>query len=558
MSPRRSLRSRAAATVNRLWRWSCAREASAFENATRDVRDTQRALLAALVRRNEASAFGRDHAFPEIRTLDDFRHRVPIRDFDAHSPYLDRLAAGERHVLTSEPVRCLQPTSGSTRASKLVPYTASLRAEFQRAIAVWVHDLFTSYPRLADGVSYWSISPVAIAQSQTISGTRIGFEDDVEYLDIVSRALAPIALAAPSALRHIADLRTFRRATLACLIASRDLSLVSVWSPTFFSLLLDELDSSAAEVAEAVETGRVGPLGPMDPAVATALERRLRAQRGRAELLRAVVSGGIDGDGLRRLWPRLGLLSCWADANAAGPARELEGRLPWCTMQPKGLVATEGFVSIPRVGYDGAALAIRSHVFELEPAGEAGATVEPHEAEPGRVYGVIVTTGGGLYRYRLGDLVEVVGRLGSCPLVRFVGRGDRVSDWSGEKLNERHVAEAIGRLLPRPAAFCLVSCERFGPERAYVLFLDEDEHDPATVADLGGSLDAAFRENFHYAYCRDLGQLGPARVLLVPGASRRYLEARCADGARLGDVKPPLLEQTEGWLERLRITSPPR
>ena len=92
MSPRRALRARAAATVNRLWRRSCAGEARAFAHATRDVRATQRALLAALVRRNATSAFGRDHAFGEIQTLEEFKRRVPVRDYDAHAAYLDRIA----------------------------------------------------------------------------------------------------------------------------------------------------------------------------------------------------------------------------------------------------------------------------------------------------------------------------------------------------------------------------------------------------------------------------------------------------------------------------------
>jgi len=36
-----------------------------------------------------------------------------------------------------------------------------------------------------------------------------------------------------------------------------------------------------------------------------------------------------------------------------------------------------------------------------------------HELERGRLYSVILTTGGGLYRYALGDVVTVVGRVGA-------------------------------------------------------------------------------------------------------------------------------------------------
>jgi hypothetical protein len=60
-----------------------------------------------------------------------------------------------------------------------------------------------------------------------------------------------------------------------------------------------------------------------------------------------------------------------------------------------------------------------------------------------RPYRVLVTTGGGLYRYDLGDVVEVVGFLRECPLLKFRGRHGSGSDLVGEKLNERHVRECL-------------------------------------------------------------------------------------------------------------------
>ena len=56
---------------------------------------------------------------------------------------------------------------------------------------------------------------------------------------------------------------------------------------------------------------------------------------------------------------------------------------------------------------------------------------------------VIVTTGGGLWRYRLGDLVEVDGFVAATPSLRFIGRGASVSALCGEKLNETFVTRAI-------------------------------------------------------------------------------------------------------------------
>ena len=52
----------------------------------------------------------------------------------------------------------------------------------------------------------------------------------------------------------------------------------------------------------------------------------------------------------------------------------------------------------------------------------------------------IVTTGGGFYRYQLHDVIEVMGHWKQIPRIRFVGKADHISDWFGEKLEERFVA----------------------------------------------------------------------------------------------------------------------
>ena len=58
-------------------------------------RRAQRFRLAHLVARHAESDFGRDHHFSEIRSAADFRKRVPIRTYDEHEPYIDRVRKGE-------------------------------------------------------------------------------------------------------------------------------------------------------------------------------------------------------------------------------------------------------------------------------------------------------------------------------------------------------------------------------------------------------------------------------------------------------------------------------
>src|SRR6202035_1674739 len=126
----------------------------------------------------------------------------------------------------------------------------------------------------------------------------------------------------------------------------------------------------------------------------------------RASTLRTALGARTAGERHAVLWPHLHTISCWTDANAAVPAAHVAGLFPHARIQGKGLIATEAFISLPLVGHDGAALAVRSHFLEFESVNGQNEMCDrearlAHELERGRRYAVIVSTGGGLYRYHL-------------------------------------------------------------------------------------------------------------------------------------------------------------
>ncbi len=389
---------------------------------------------------------------------------------------------GDAGALTASAVTHYEATSGSSGAAKRIPYTRDLRAEMERAIAPWVVSLFATHPAAFAGEAYWSVSPV-LSSSLPVA--------DEEYLGPVRARFVRAVQAVPPEVRFIRDLEAFRRATLESLLRRRTLSLISVWHPSFLLLLLGDVREKAAE-----------------------------------------------------LWPNLRVISCWTDANAARDAAELARLFPRVHIQPKGLLSTEGFVSIP-IGETAPALAYRSHFYELRCLG-SGLLLPATEGEVGRRYGVVLTTGGGLYRYDTEDLVEIVGYRDGCPLLRFVGRERHVSDHYGEKLNELFVRERLDAALEQDgvaAKLAMLACE----ERAYCLFI-ESEASPLALAAVARALDGALRENIQYDYCRRLGQLGDLTLFRITReGSATYLEHA---NQRLGDAKLVSLDARQGWSGR--------
>ena len=421
------------AIANGLWLASAARDAALFRANLHRVAEVQQAM---------------------VGDIEAFRERWPIRKFED--------GAFELH----EPVERWMTTSGSSGAKKRIPYTRTLRHEFDRAIAPWIVSLFRSDPRAFAGEAYWSISPDA--------------ESDEEVLGPVQRRLVRAVQAVPSSVSLTNE--NFREETLRHLTRCRTLSLISVWHPSFLDLLAGDLDT--------VKT-----------------------------------------------WPRLRVISCWADANAAAPAAALAKKFPHAKIQPKGLLSTEGFVTIP---YEGAnVLAYRSHFYEFRNGDDVRLA---HELEVGKRYDAILTTGGGLRRYDTEDIVEVIGYREQAPILKFIGRANHVSDHFGEKLNEIFVREKLATALRDvPHAFAMLACDR----DAYVLYLDSD-------ADVDvASLDASLRDSHHYDLARRLGQLGPLRLMRVHNGAATYLRVRSATQT-LGDIKIPALDREQGWGERFR------
>lgn len=522
-----------ATAANLVWLGSQATAAIRFDRQLRSPQAAQEAVLQDLLRRNASSAFGRQHGFSDLRTPAEFSARVPLSTYADLEPWVRRIMGGEKSVLTTDEVTHLVPTSGSSGARKFIPFTASLQREFNHAIGPWITDLLQQHPCALLGPSYWSISPaLATLPEEARSVVPVGFEDDTHYLGGARRRLVAATMAVPSALRDVADRDAFFILTLVCLLRRRDLRLISVWHPSFLLLLLEALPRHWETILKILHEGRLPANLSVPACVETALGLSTRPQRAR-ELAR------IGPDQPQLLWPKLAVISCWTDAHAALSARVLAARFPRVPIQPKGLLATEAFVTLPFAGEH--PLAIGSHYFEF--VDEAGTPHPLETLQAGRVYEVIVTTGGGLWRYRLGDRVRVKGFVLHTPSLEFVGRNGEVSDLRGEKLSGDFVRAIIAKLRPDfPPRFAMLAPDADEVTARYTLFWEGDS--PPSPAEF----DRCLSENPHYGWCRQLGQLRPARVFVIrTGADAAYFARLAGTGMKWGDLKPAALSALPNW-----------
>lgn len=522
------------------WRASCepARRRLAAGLSRPDA--AQQAVLARLLAANHATVFGRDHRLRPSLSVQEFQHAVPVREYEDLCPWIERVKAGEAGVLTASPVEAFERSSGSTANAKYIPYTSSFRSELAEAVRAWMGDLFRRHPGAMAGPSWWITSPLRVPREVTEGGVPVGLGGDEEYLGWWEKKLAPSLWAVPPAVRTAGDWDETMAWTLRLLLQSSGLRLISVWNPSLMEILWQKFCGAPDQWLDQLARGS-------GPSLHRGLGRCLRARpRLAARLGRHLADGSLTP---AAVWPRLAVVSAWAAAEAAPAAAAVRRLFAQATFQPKGLLATEGVITVPWQDDEAPPVpALHSHFLEFEES-RGGPVRRVHELEQGREYGVVLTTGGGLWRYRLGDQVRVEGGVLESPRLHFVGRTDGVCDLRGEKLNP----VMVGRVLDScqdPDAFCrfaMLAPDRRSDPPGYLLLLG-DGADPRRGARMGWRVEVGLAANPHYAHCRAAGQLAPLRVFVIRGAAQEAFMKRCvALGQIAGTVKTAALNRHEGW-----------
>lgn len=504
------------------------RSQQTFERAATRLQASQLDRFRRIMALVSGSENGYKLGLTQATTPDEFRQRVAVSEYEDWQPFINRQRTSGSHILTTEDCQRYQPTSGSTSQIKWIPYTPAFLHELDQTISPWVADLYQRFPGIRQGRHYWSLSWVP----GELRSAAASVNDDLQLLPWWKRLFMRHTMAVPEqvSLAPSSELSLF--ASLCYLCASRDLTLMSVWSPTFLLSLLEQLGQQRDAVAQVLEQGQWGPdYAGLD---------FLPAPRNRtnAAVLRAW-QGQPDAAVTRQLWPQLALISAWDTSSSASWAQQLQQLFSHAAFQGKGLWATEGVVTFPYAGQY--PLALQSHFYEFENLAN-GELLYSWELQTGMRVRPIITTGNGLLRYRTKDQLEVDGFLHQCPTLRFISRLSG-TDLVGEKMAPEgalQIMQALQQSLPiQPLSLLAVPAAGGLARATYVLLANGD----AALTDVAAAqLEQQLAQHFHYQLARELGQLEAARVILTDNAVGLYNQLRMDAGAVAGNIKAePLL-----------------
>jgi hypothetical protein len=534
-------------------------------------REAQLRKLNQILTANAGSRFGKEHGFASIKTWKDFDSALQIRDYEQFRPYIDDLTSGQQNVLTAENPVMFATTSGTTDKPKFIPITPSYIKEFRQASVVSGYYLLKTFPGIASGTALAMTSPAE--EGKTPCGIPYGSMSGSLFKNepfLVKKFISPIPYEVYLIKDYESKYYTVLRAALSLPVA-----FFYTLNPSTIQLLCRKLGVYAEQLTKDVRDGTTTPPAALNNETMKALRSITKPDKERAQFLTRLLEQGKFTP--EHVWPSLQVVSCWTKAAAAFYLSDFPhyfGNTPVCDIT---YGASEGRGTV-FISPEKQMLAIGSHFFEFVPEeeieSERPTILLADELEVGKNYFILFTTSAGLYRYNINDVVKVTGFHNRTPLLDFQYKGGNISSFTGEKITELQVTQAMQKTLVEMGEklrfFTVIP--QFRPEPHYEIWLELDEEKPASLsadesagtAELVAAIAKRFdqslaRENIEYETKRASARLAPVTFKLIARgtyeAFRKHLTAKGTPDAQIKISHLNPKSETRDFLEQ-RLQEP--
>ena len=412
-----------------------------MEDASKCGKATSMETLMRLIRDNEDTEYGKKHGFREIRSYADYSAKVPLSAYEDYEPYIERmLCYGQQRLITSDKIVYFAHTSGTSGASKMIPCTRNaldilFTTVFQRFFCCYDKtNGMPAYPGVNLMESRIGYTPYGVAHG-AISETLNHVEDTPFYNALPEEIIYP---GEEFDRRHIKMLFSLREKHLSFLM--------STFSPTIYDMII-YVQHHWRSLCDDIEHGGINPDISVDPRLRKQLEDKLTPDPERAGEIRDIMEKHERDAFIPLLWPDMKRIATVGTATFAPFIERLRPILGKdIAVDYLGYVCSESTIAVPLREEDPACMLLPfSGFYEFIPV-EDDAEAAPllmDQLETGKEYELVVTNLSGFYRYRLGDVIRVVGYHNECPMIIFSYRKNQLISMYGEKVTETALHTAV-------------------------------------------------------------------------------------------------------------------
>ncbi|MEE9437580.1 MAG: GH3 auxin-responsive promoter family protein [Saprospiraceae bacterium] len=462
-------------------------------------------MMRMLVKKAKNTIFGVDHGFKNIETYEDFKKQVPIRDYEALRPYIDKIIVGNTDVLWPGKPKYFAKTSGTTSGVKYIPLTSdSMPNHMTTAKSAMINYIAESgNASIFDGkMMFLSGSPVLDTKGGIPTGRLSG---------IVNHEIPTI--------------------------------LKSNQMPSYDTNCIEEWEQKLDKIVEETINEDMRLIGGIPPWVQMYYERILE-HTGKQKVseifnnFNLFMYGGVNFEPYRAQLETL-----------------IGKRIPSIELYP----ASEGFIAFQnRQGDPGLLLNSKSGIFfefvpVLEISNDNPTRLKLDQVELDTEYAIIINNNAGLWGYNIGDCVRFISLKPYKLLV--TGRVKHYISAFGEHVIGKEVEEALLRVSNEKNVRIIeftVAPQINPPSGAtpYHEWFIEFDNPPTDLSSFAHEVDQEMiKQNIYY---KDLIQgkvLQPLVISpLIPGAFRKYMKTQ---GKLGGQNKVPRLSNDRKLVDQL-------
>lgn len=398
--------------------------------------------LIQIIQDNKNTAFGEKYGFEQIKSIEDYQNRVPLSNYEEFSPYIKKMMQGSKNQLTVYPLAGFCHTSGTTGEQKYIPVTETELSRFSNYYERYQDEVQKDYGGKRLHLNTFRTKPgKKLKQPLLFTEIYYKYMREQKYLNIDT-------FVGGDDLLFVEQPGEIYFAKLWAALLEENITMIE--SVFLYDQLcfFGYLEENWEKVTQCIRKGSIPEsLGLSEQVTHYLLS--LPVQSERLEQVEKECGRGFENIA-GRLWPNLRLLSGISNKAFFSEDTALKRYARDIPRYYLCYCASECYMGHPMEEDDFRYVLMPNHAFfEFLPykkSGETCRTVLPHEVKPGKEYEIVYTTFAGLYRYRMGDIVKIVGFYEQSPVMEFSFRKNQFLNLAGEKMSVTQIEEAVNSL----------------------------------------------------------------------------------------------------------------
>lgn len=518
------------------------RDSKPFMKMTLDPQEAQENVLHNIIHNNKDTRYGDKHQFSHINNYADFIKAVPINEYENLRTDFELEQKSSDAIISAQKPVYYSVTSGTTDKPKFIPLSQDDMKRLKKEQALFSLEIFRSCPAAFMGKMLMISSPAV--EGHTESGIPYGSASGL------IRQLTPKIFKSkqviPDAVFDIQDYHA-RYMTILCFsLIEKNITYLGTANPSSLLKVNELIQNNRDFLTRTIYSGELPQHFSLDKSIRDEFKTRaFRAVTRRQEIVALLKSEST----FSSFWPNLRLVNTWTGGSVGIALQAVKRLLPkHCETAELGLISSELRVTFPLAGSTGGLPNLDSAFFEF---------VERDDWEMGRrrfhllhqlkkhkQYYLFFTTNTGLYRYAINDIVEVTGFHHQTPLLKFVQKGQGVTNITGEKLYEHQVIDAVqsSQLCDsEPLPFFVLLADIKNAQ--YQLIVEGVESSLNRIGELSKQIDDFMGSiNIEYKAKRSSQRLKPLEIIgAKPGFGEKLKTLLVSNGQREAQYKPKLL-----------------